>query len=163
MNTTPPTHYDYLTQCIHLARQAVQMNEVPVGAIVVHSESQRVVASAHNLKESLQSPLGHAEILAIHKACRKNQSWRLHGHILYSSLEPCLMCSSLILESRLDKVIFSAWDQRAGGQSLHGLLDGTSVQPGVSWEKGPLGEESARLLKDFFQKKRFTSQFRIPE
>ena len=113
----------YLAQCLDLARQAGAHDEVPVGALVVDNQSGEIVAKSFNLRETLNTPLAHAEIMAIHRACKKLGTWRLTGHTLYSSLEPCVMCSGVILQSRLDRVVYSATDVKGGGQSLFQLLD----------------------------------------
>lgn len=144
----------YLAQCLELAHKAEAQDEVPVGAMVVHSQSGKILAKAFNLRETLNSPLAHAEIIAIHRACKKLGSWRLKGYTLYSSLEPCVMCSGVILQSRLDRVVFSAVDHKGGGQSLFQLLDNHKLNHQVDWEQGRFAEDNQLLLKNFFEKKR---------
>ena len=75
----------HLQTCLHLAKQAEALGEVPVGALVADTQTGKVIAKSLNLRESLQSPIGHAEIVAIHRACRKLKTWRLKGYTLYSS------------------------------------------------------------------------------
>lgn len=144
----------FLAQCLDLAKEAGLADEVPVGAIVVNNLTGEVVAKAYNLRESLNTPLGHAEILAIHKACKKLGTWRLTGHTLYSSLEPCVMCSGVIIQSRIDRVVYSATDVKGGGQSLFQLFDSLKLNHRVVWEKGPFEADNRLLLKAFFQEKR---------
>lgn len=144
----------YLVQCLDLAKEAQMRDEVPVGAMVVNNQTGKIVAKASNLREKLNTPLGHAEIIAIHKACKKLGTWRLVGHTLYSSLEPCVMCSGVIIQSRLDRVVYSATDTKGGGQSLFKLFDSFVLNHQVDWEKGAFEEDNKTLLKNFFKQKR---------
>ena len=144
----------YLTQCLDLAKKAKQHQEVPVGALVIDNQTGGVLAGAFNLREKLQTPLAHAEILAIHKACKKRGSWRLTGCSLYSTLEPCVMCCGVILQSRMDRVIYSAADHKMGGQSLLHLFEKQEFNHRVVWSQGLLKQESGSLLQDFFKEKR---------
>ena len=148
----------FLAQCLDLAQQAADRDEVPVGALIVNNQTHNVVSKAFNLRESLNSPLGHAEILAIHRACKKLGSWRLEGHSLYSSLEPCVMCSGVILQARLERVVYSATDTKGGGQSLFQLLERPELNHQVRWEKGAFEGNSRTLLQSFFKKKRKTKE-----
>ena len=144
----------FLRLCLELARSAELAGEVPVGALVVNNHSGEIVARASNLRESLCSPIGHAEVIAIHRASRKLGRWRLSGHTLYSSLEPCVMCSGVILQARLDRVVFSALDPKGGGQSLFGLLEDDRLNHRVDWDWGQLEQENKAMLKAFFRLKR---------
>ena len=143
-----------LSQCLDLAKEAGKIEEVPVGAMVVNNQTGKIVAKAYNLRESLNTPLAHAEIIAIHKACKMLDSWRLSGHTLYSSLEPCVMCSGVIIQSRLDRVVYSATDLKGGGQSLFQLFDSLKLNHQVDWEKGAFEADNQLLLKDFFKQRR---------
>lgn len=144
----------YLTQCLDLAGKAKKCQEVPVGALVVDNHTGKILAKAFNLKEKLQTPLAHAEVLAIHRACKKLGHWRLIGCSLYSTLEPCVMCCGIILQTRMDRVVYSARDCKMGGQSLLGLFDNLKFNHRVVWTQGLLEEESGLLLQDFFREKR---------
>ena len=144
----------FLAQCLDLAKEAGERDEVPVGAIVVNNQTGEVVAKSFNLRETLNSPLAHAETIAIHRACKKLGTWRLTGHTLYSSLEPCVMCSGVIIQSRIDRVVYSATDTKGGGQSLFGLLDSSSLNHQVKWEKGAFEADNRTLLQDFFKQRR---------
>lgn len=148
-----PDH-KHLERCLELAQQAAAQDEVPVGALIVDNQTGEVLSEAHNNRESSQSPLGHAETLAIEEACKKRGSWRLSGCTLYSSLEPCVMCSGVILQARLDRVVYSASDEKGGGQSLFGLLENSKLNHRVNIESGLLESESRELLQNFFRKKR---------
>lgn len=144
----------YLSQCLDLAKEGGGKDEVPVGAMVVNNQTGEIVAKSFNLRETLNTPLAHAEIIAIHKACKKLGSWRLTGHTLYSSLEPCVMCSGVILQSRIDRVVYSATDTKGGGQSLFGLFNNLKLNHKVDWEKGAFEADNRTLLQDFFKEKR---------
>ena len=144
----------YLDICLKLASRAAHQGEVPVGALIVDNQSGAILSKAQNLRERLQSPLGHAEILCIHKTSRILGTWRLNGHSLYTNLEPCVMCSGVIVQSRLDRVVFSAPDPKGGGQSLFGLLAHPGLNHQVRWEKGPYESQSRELIQGFFRKRR---------
>lgn len=144
----------FLAQCLDLAREGGSKDEVPVGALVVNNLTGEVVSKSFNLRESLNTPIGHAEIIAIHKACKKLGTWRLTGHTLYSSLEPCVMCSAVIIQSRLDRVVYSATDIKGGGQSLFQIFNNHKLNHKVIWEKGAFEADNQQLLQDFFRGKR---------
>jgi tRNA(adenine34) deaminase len=144
----------YLAQCLELAKEAQAKDEVPVGAMIVNNQTGEIVAKSFNLRETLNTPLAHAEILAIHKACKKLGTWRLTGHTLYSSLEPCVMCSGVILQSRVDRVVYSATDVKGGGQSLFQLFNNLKLNHKVDWKKGAFEGDNRTLLQDFFKAKR---------
>lgn len=137
------------------ACKALKKGEVPVGAVLVRG--QEILGKAYNQRESLHSPLAHAEILAIQEACQKQKDWRLEGTHLYVTLEPCLMCTSLILESRISKVIYGCSDPNVGVfknhlKSLQKMSlnhhDKLDVIGGVESEK------CSSLLKEFFKNQR---------
>src|SRR3954447_8827162 len=108
---------DFMDMALELARQAAACDEVPVGAVVVDPEG-RIVGKGFNLREQAQSPLAHAEILAIEGAARALGSWRLIGCSLYVTLEPCPMCLSACQQARLAQVIYGAKDPKGGALSL---------------------------------------------
>lgn len=144
----------YLAQCLDLAKKAQANDEVPVGALVVNNATGEIVAKSFNLRETLKTPLAHAELIAIHQACKKIGNWRLTGHTLYSSLEPCVMCSGVILQSRIDRVVYSATDVKGGGQSLFQLFNNFKLNHKVVWEKGAFEADNRSLLQEFFKGKR---------
>ena len=104
----------FMKQALDLAKTAAEQGEVPVGALVVKSDTGEVVASAYNFRENGKSATAHAEILAIEKACKKVGGWRLSGHTLYVTLEPCPMCAGAIINSRIDRVVYGVSDALAG-------------------------------------------------
>jgi tRNA(adenine34) deaminase len=142
----------YMHEAIGMARKAAKKDEVPVGAVIVHGGS--IVARAYNLRETKKDPLAHAEIIAISKAARKLRGWRLEGCTLYVTLEPCPMCAGAIVNSRIDQVVFGAYDPKAGALgTLYDLAEGKlNHRPKVTG--GVLKDECAKLLKDYFAEKR---------
>lgn len=102
----------YMLAAIKEAKKAEYKDEVPIGCVIVKDD--KIIARAHNLRESKQSSIAHAEIIAIEKACKKVGSWRLEDCDLYVTLEPCPMCSGAILQSRIRTVIFGAYDFKGG-------------------------------------------------
>ncbi len=144
----------FLSLCLDLAKKAQEQEEVPVGAMIVNNSTGEIVSKSFNLRESLNTPIGHAETIAIHRACKKLGTWRLTGHTLYTSLEPCVMCSGVIVQSRLDRVVYSATDTKGGGQSLFKIFDNQNLNHKVRWSKGAFEADNRQLLQDFFKKRR---------
>ena len=137
------------------AEEAFKKNEVPVGAIIVRDGV--VIARAHNQVEMLQDPTAHAEIIAIGAAANHLGSWRLKGCTLYVTLEPCPMCAGAIVLSRLDRVVFSAYDPKMGACStLYNVVQDERLNHRVEVIAGVLDEDSKILLREFFEKKRQT-------
>ena len=95
------------------AQKAFEIDEVPVGCVIVLNN--KIIAKAHNKKEINNDPCGHAEILAIRKASKKLNNWRLEDCEIYVTIEPCIMCSGAIIQSRIKKVYFGASDNKGGG------------------------------------------------
>ena len=106
----------YMSQALKEAKKAYEKDEIPVGAIIV--KNNKIIARAHNLKESKENAICHAEILAIQKACKKLNSWRLNDCQMYVTLEPCSMCAGALINSRIDKVYIGTLDKKTVDQSL---------------------------------------------
>lgn len=143
----------YMRAAMKEAHKAESKDEVPIGAVIVCDG--KIIARAHNTRQTKQISTHHAEILCIEKACRKLNSWRLEGCDLYVTLEPCPMCAGAIQQSRIRKVVFGAYDPKGGffGSNFNiNEVKGLNHYPEV--EGGILKEETAQLLKDFFKKKR---------
>ncbi len=137
------------------AEEAFKKNEVPVGAVIVRDGV--VIARAHNQVEMLQDPTAHAEIIAIGAAANHLGSWRLKGCTLYVTLEPCPMCAGAIVLSRLDRVVFGAYDPKMGACStLYNVVQDERLNHRVEVIAGVLDEDSKILLREFFEKKRQT-------
>lgn len=136
------------------AREASRLNEVPVGAVIVNADGQ-ILSKAHNLRESTQNPLAHAEIVAIEAACKKTGSWRLNECTLYVTLEPCVMCMGAVINSRIKRVVFGAADTKAGAVISNygiGLDDTLNHKPEIT--RSVLEEECSQILKKFFEQLR---------
>lgn len=143
----------YMRAAMKEAHKAELKDEVPIGAVIVCDG--KIIARAHNTRQTKQISTHHAELLCIEKACRKLNSWRLEGCDLYVTLEPCPMCAGAIQQSRIRNVVFGAYDPKGGffGSNFNiNEVKGLNHYPEV--EGGILKEETAQLLKDFFKKKR---------
>lgn len=135
------------------AYKAKIKGEVPVGAVIV--KDGKAIARGFNLRESKNNPILHAELVAIQKAALKLKSWRLTDCDLYITLEPCLMCSGAIIQSRLRHVYIATEDPKAGACcSLYQVFDDKRFNHQPKWQTGLLKEESSTLLKDFFKELR---------
>ncbi len=137
---------------IELAQKAYNMGEVPVGAVVV--KNNRIIGEGYNFRESRQSSLGHREIMAIDNACKTTGNWRLEGCTLYVTMEPCIMCTGAIINSRIERVVYSLIDFKAGG--MGGLIDLNQIglNHNVDSIMGVCEMESARLVDKFFKELR---------
>lgn len=142
----------YMKMAIEQAKIAASMGEVPVGAIVVSDGD--VVSTGYNKREILNNSLAHAEIVAINSACKKFNSWRLLNVTLYVTLEPCAMCAGAIINSRIDRVVFGAFDPKAG--SFGSLVDLSELPynhiPQII--SGVCEKECGKLLSSFFKELR---------
>jgi tRNA(adenine34) deaminase len=138
-----------------LAREAMSLGEVPVGAIVLHEG--RVLSQAFNLRETLHDPTAHAERIALTLAGQSLGTWRLEGCTLVVTLEPCVMCAGAIVQSRIDTVIFGAYDPKAGAcRSLYRILDDRRLNHRPKVVGGVMAQECGEILSSFFQVKRLT-------
>lgn len=141
---------DWMELAIIEAKKAREKNEVPIGAVIVLNGE--VIARAHNLRETTQNAVTHAEILAIQQACEKLGTWRLEGAELYVTLEPCPMCSGAIILSRIEKVYFGAADPKAGcAGTLMNLLEDDRFNHQSQVVGGVMEDECGELLRDFFR------------
>jgi tRNA(adenine34) deaminase len=138
---------------IDVAKSATRTGDVPVGAIVINSDGV-LIGKGFNEREANNDPTAHAEIVAIRNAASRLQNSRLDGCTLIVTLEPCAMCAGAIAQSRISKVIFGAWDEKAGavGSIWDVLRDPRSIFK-VEVNAGVLKEECAELLTDFFKDK----------
>lgn len=142
----------YMKLALKEAKKAYEMDEVPIGCVIVYKD--KVIARAHNEREKKKSSLAHAEILAISKACKRLESWRLEDCTLYITLEPCAMCSGAIIQSRIPKVIYGAYDYRFGAhKSITNLFD-VKFNHMVDIRGGLMEEECKNLITSFFKELR---------
>ena len=146
--------FEMMREAIVLAKEAAADGEIPVGAVVCDRETGEILGRGRNRREADHSPTAHAEILAIEEAAKKRGSWRLSGCNLYVTLEPCPMCSGAIINARIDRVIFGAYDEKAGAvcsvQEMFSLP--YNHRPRVTG--GLLEEPCAELLRSFFSELR---------
>lgn len=143
------SHDYWMAKAIAEARRAEAKDEVPIGCVIVRDG--RIIARAHNLRESKQDPAAHAELLAIRKAARKLGSWRLLDATLYVTLEPCLMCMGAIILARIPQVVFGCFDPKAGAAgSLYDLSSDPRLNHRLELVSLVRGEECSRLLSSFF-------------
>lgn len=143
-------HEKYMNIAIEEARKALALDEVPIGAIVVHQGE--VIGRGHNLREIGQNPTHHAEMVAIQQASEHLGSWRLEDCTLYVTLEPCVMCSGAIVMSRIPVVVYGAHDPKGGcSGSLMNLLHEERFNHQATIISGICHDECSQLLKDFFK------------
>jgi tRNA(adenine34) deaminase len=143
----------YIRNALDLAREALKRNEVPVGAVIVRAGA--IIAAATNRTVRDQDATAHAELLAIREASAKLDRWRLDDCSLYVTLEPCAMCAGAIVLSRMKRVVFGAWDEKAGmGGSLGDILRHPRLNHRPEVRAGVLAAECAALLEGFFQTQR---------
>lgn len=146
----------FMAAAVEEAKKALAADEVPVGAVVVFAG--KIYACAHNLRETLKDPTAHAEILALRTAAQRLGSWRLDRMTLYVTLEPCPMCAGALVNARLERLVFGAFDPKAGAvASLHNLVQDERLNHRIAVTGGVLAEEAQALLRDFFQAKRADS------
>ena len=159
------TEIDYMRVAMAEAEQAEILGEVPIGAVVVHDG--KIIGRGHNMREKFQDATYHAEVLAIMEACQNLGSWRLEDCDLYVTLEPCIMCSGAIINSRIKRVIYAASDPKAGAvDSLYHLLQDERLNHQVEVKSGVLATECGDMLRHFFRmirKKRKTERKRQKE
>ena len=159
------TVIDYMRVAMAEAEQAEILGEVPIGAVVVHDG--KIIGRGHNMREKFQDATYHAEVLAIMEACQNLGSWRLEDCDLYVTLEPCIMCSGAIINSRIKRVMYAASDPKAGAvDSLYHLLQDERLNHQVEVKSGVLATECGDMLRHFFRmirKKRKTERKRQKE
>jgi tRNA(adenine34) deaminase len=136
------------------ARKAVASHDIPVGAAIFNSTGD-LISVGHNERELLKDPTAHAEIVAIQRAAEKLGDWHLTDHTLVVTLEPCAMCAGAIAQSRLQTLVFGAWDEKAGAVgSMWDLLRDPRSTFRTEVRAGVLAEESSELIKTFIQEVR---------
>ncbi len=146
-------HQRFMEIALAEAEQALREDEVPIGAVVVHQG--RVIASAHNQRETLRDPTAHAEMIAITQAADALGSWRLEDCALYVTLEPCPMCAGAILQARIATVVYGAADPKAGAvDTLYQLLRDPRLNHRVETISSVLANRCGEILSRFFQQQR---------
>src|SRR5690606_33391806 len=147
------TDEEYMDLAIKEALKAEQLGEVPIGAVLVYEN--KVVARAYNLRETRQTTASHAEMYLIEEGNKLFNSWRLEGCTLYVTLEPCQMCAGAILQARIPRVVFGAYDPKAGcAGSIINIFEDQRFNHQVDLVGGVREEECSALLTDFFRRLR---------
>ena len=143
----------FMKLAIAQALKAEKLDEVPIGAVMV--KDGKVIARAHNQMEKTQLATAHAEILAINKACKKLKSWRLDGLEMYVTIEPCAMCAGAIVNSRIKKVYFGAYEKKSGcAESKYPVLIDSGLNHKTEFIGGIEQETCANIIKNYFKGKR---------
>lgn len=143
----------YMKIAINESKKALILGEVPIGAVII--QNGKVLAKAFNMRESSQIATHHAEILAIEKACKKIKSWRLENADIYVTLEPCFMCAGAIMNARIKRVVFGAYDTNSQNQNLlFEIFNDKRLNHTCEIIGGVLENECSKMLSDFFKSKR---------
>ncbi|WP_413782931.1 nucleoside deaminase [Microbacterium sp. YJN-G] len=143
-----------MCRALVLAAEAGVAGDVPVGAVVLDPDG-RVIGEGRNLREVTHDPTGHAEIVALRAAAEAHGGWNLEDHTLVVTLEPCVMCAGAILQARIGRVVFGAWDDKAGAAgSMYDLLRDRRLPYRAEVVGGIRTEEATALLRDFFESRR---------
>ena len=138
----------------HAKIASVASKDVPVGAVILNANGD-LISAGNNKRELLNDPTAHAEIVAIRHAAKALGNWRLDGCTIIVTLEPCAMCAGAITQSRISKVVFGAWDEKAGASgSVWDLLRDPRALHKVEVTNGVLEEECSAMLKEFFSEQR---------
>jgi len=151
--TNLPSDERFMRIALEEAHLALVEGEVPVGAVLV-SEGE-VIARAHNMPILLQDPTAHAEILVLREAALRKRNYRLPNSLLYVTVEPCLMCAGALLQARIARVIFGAFDPRAGAcGSVYDVLSKIGKASMITVASGVLEKECRQIIQDFFKARR---------
>ncbi len=145
---------EYMELAVKLARKSYKNNEAPIGCVIVRDDGV-IVGKGYNKRNKKGTVLGHAEIMAIKKACKACGDWRLEDCTMYVTLEPCQMCAGAIVQSRMKKVVIGAMSPKSGcAGSVINLLQMSEFNHQVEIEKGILEEKCASLMSEFFKELR---------
>lgn len=146
--------HDFMALAYKLAQKAKDKGEIPIGAIIV-DDTGTVLARTINVRETQNTALGHAELVAIHRACQKKKSWRLTDCTLYVTLEPCFMCAGALSQARIKRVVYATFDPKGGALgSLANLATDHRLNHRFIAEHGLMQTECSHILKEFFREKR---------
>lgn len=140
----------FMKEAIKEAQKAAALDEVPVGCVIVVED--KIVARSHNLRQTKKNALGHAEIIAINKACKKLNRWILDDATIYCTLEPCIMCSGAILQARIKRLVYGASEPKFGcAGSVLNILEENNFNHQVEVTRGIMKEETSNMLTSFFK------------
>jgi tRNA(adenine34) deaminase len=144
-----------MREAIAQAREALSLDEAPIGCVVVHMPSGRIIGRGHNRRQTNHDPTAHAEILALREAGASLGDWRLLDCTLFATLEPCPMCAGAIVNSRIPRLVYGCDDPKAGAvATLFQLCTDARLNHRVSVTRGVLAEECREMLRDFFKSQR---------
>ena len=144
---------DFMKEALREAKKSLRSGDVPIGCVVVKDD--QIIGRGFNQKELKKNPSRHAEIIAIEKACKTLNTWHLIDCVLYTTCEPCLMCSGAILQARISKVIYATSNEKFGcAESITNILSNPKNNHKVETIRGSHGEDSKELLRSFFESKR---------
>lgn len=154
-STATPTDLAMMRRALDLARQAMEMDETPVGAVVYETDTGRELGAAHNRRQVDADPTAHAELIALRQAAKAVGDWRLNHCTLVVTLEPCAMCAGAIVNARIGRLIFGATDPKAGAVvSLYTLCQDDRLNHRLTPIGGVDADECSELLRIFFKHKR---------
>src|SRR3954469_5212253 len=146
---------EWMAEAIALAREAMELREVPIGCVVVHEPSGRIIGRGYNRRETDHDPTAHAEILALREAAKSQNHWRLLDCALVVTLEPCPMCAGAIVNARVPRLLYGCDDPKAGAvRTLYQLCTDGRLNHRVEVTPGVRADECADLLRTFFQRQR---------
>lgn len=152
----------FMKEALKEARKAYNKLEIPVGVVIV--KNGKIIARAHNQKEQKKDTTKHAEIIAIQKASKKLDNWRLVDCQMYVTLEPCAMCAGALIHSRVQKIVIGTMDEKTGAcGSVLNLLQDFTFNHKVEIQTGVLKEECEEVLKDFFKELRKIKSKKVGE
>ena len=143
----------FMRKALKEAEKALAIDEVPIGCVIVLNN--KIIVRAHNVKETTNNPCGHAEILAIQKASKKLNNWRLEECDIYVTIEPCIMCAGALIQSRMHSVFYGSKDFKGGafGSSIN-VLEAQNINHKPIVEGGILEEECSSIITNYFKQKR---------
>lgn len=148
-----PRHEYFMRLALREAKRAAYNGDVPVGCVIVLDGE--VIAAAGNERELRQSPLAHAEILAIEQAAARMRTWRLLNTVIYVTLEPCPMCAGAIVQARIPHLVYGAIDEKAGAAgTLYNICNDSRLNHRVEVTGGVLADDAVEILREFFQARR---------
>ncbi|MGO2745618.1 tRNA adenosine(34) deaminase TadA [Microbacterium sp.] len=143
-----------MLRALVLAEEAAAAGEIPVGAVVL-DDAGRIIGEGRNNREETHDPTGHAEVVALREAAASLGSWNLESHTLVVTLEPCVMCAGAILQARIGRVVFGAWDAKAGAAgSMYDVLRDRRLPYRAEVIGGVAEDAATALLRDFFAQRR---------
>jgi tRNA(adenine34) deaminase len=148
-----PRHEYFMRLALREARRAAAHGDVPVGCVIVLDHE--IIAAAGNERELRQSPLAHAEVLAIEQAAARMGTWRLLNTVLYVTIEPCPMCAGAIVQARIPHLVYGAPDEKAGAAgTLYNICNDVRLNHSVEITSGVLADDAVAVLREFFQARR---------